>query len=112
MPSAASLCLFSNRAVGPAPCRVSYAPPVRGSTGDCDHSCPPVPNEATRNRDKTKQAETLLSLGNRLLEKGDPAQARRAFQSAFGLSTHDSAFNEDARVQLHNLKLLQADATR
>ncbi len=65
-------------------------------------------SEATRNRDKTKQAETMLSLGNQLLEKGDPAQARRAFQSAFGLSTHDSAFNEDARVQLHNLKLQQA----
>lgn len=65
-------------------------------------------NEAIRNRDKTKQAESLLSLGNTLLEKGDPAQARRAFQSAFGLSTHDSAFNEDARVQLHNLKLQQA----
>jgi hypothetical protein len=65
-------------------------------------------NEAAQNRDKTKQAENLLSLGNSLLEKGDPAQARRAFQSAFGLSTHDSAFNEDARVQLHNLKLQQA----
>jgi hypothetical protein len=65
-------------------------------------------NEATRNRDKTKQAENLLSLGNTLLEKGDPAQARRAFQSAFGLSKHDTAFNEDARVQLHNLKLQQA----
>jgi hypothetical protein len=65
-------------------------------------------NEAAQNRDKTKQAETLLSLGNSLLEKGDPAQARRAFRSAFGLSTHDSAFNEDARVQLHNLKLQQA----
>ncbi|HKX62048.1 MAG TPA: hypothetical protein VJS65_09390, partial [Verrucomicrobiae bacterium] len=65
-------------------------------------------NEAAQNRDKTKQAETLLSLGNTLLEKGDPAQARRAFRSAFGLSTHDTAFNEDARVQLHNLKLQQA----
>ncbi len=65
-------------------------------------------SEATRNRDKTKKAETMLSLGNQLLERGDPAQARRAFQSAYGLSTHDSAFNEDARVQLHNLKLQQA----
>jgi hypothetical protein len=64
--------------------------------------------EVTRNQEKTKEAEQLLSLGNRLLEGGDPAQARRAFQSAYGLSTHDDAFNEDARVQLHNLKVQQA----
>ena len=50
----------------------------------------------------------MLAKGNQLLEKGEPQQARRAFQSAFGLSTHDDAFNEDARVQLHNLKLQQA----
>ena len=50
----------------------------------------------------------MLALGNSALERGDPQQARRAFQSAYGLSTHDSAFNEDARVQLHNLKLQQA----
>src|ERR1044072_7079435 len=50
----------------------------------------------------------MLALGNSALEQGDPQQARRAFQSAYGLSTHDNAFNEDARVQLHNLKLQQA----
>jgi hypothetical protein len=59
-------------------------------------------------RGKTQEAEQMLALGNSALERGDPQQARRAFQSAFGLSTHDSAFNEDARVQLHNLKLQQA----
>jgi hypothetical protein len=64
--------------------------------------------EAARNQAKTKEAEQLLSLGNRLLEGGQPGQARRAFQSAYGLSTHDDAFNEDARVQLHNLKVQQA----
>jgi len=64
--------------------------------------------EQAQNRAKTQAAEQQLSLGNTLLERGDPAQARRAFQSAFGLSTHDQAFNEDARVQLHNLKLQQA----
>ena len=32
--------------------------------------------------------------------KGDPQQARRSFQSAYGLSQDDDAFNEDARVQL------------
>ncbi|MGV3755373.1 MAG: hypothetical protein ACO1QS_08340 [Verrucomicrobiota bacterium] len=65
-------------------------------------------NELSLNREKTKTAERMLSQGNAWLEKGDPQQARRAFQSAFGLSGHDNAFNEDARVQLHNLKLQQA----
>jgi hypothetical protein len=65
-------------------------------------------SEVIQNRAKTKAAEEMLSLGNTLLERGDPQQARQAFQSAYGLSTHDSAFNEDARVQLHNLKLQQA----
>ncbi len=65
-------------------------------------------NEVTLKREKTKVAEEMLQRGNTLLENGDPQQARRAFQSAYGLSTHDDAFNEDARVQLHNLKLQQA----
>jgi hypothetical protein len=65
-------------------------------------------SEVTQNRAKTKAAEEMLSLGNTLLERGNPQQARQAFQSAYGLSTHDQAFNEDARVQLHNLKLQQA----
>jgi len=65
-------------------------------------------NELVANRAKTKAAEEMLSFGNSLLQQGDPAKARWAFNNAFGLSTHDSAFNEDARVQLHNLKLQQA----
>jgi hypothetical protein len=65
-------------------------------------------NEANAQREKTKQAEQMLALGNTALEKGDPQQARRAFQAAFGLSQGDNAFNEDARVQLNNLKLQQA----
>jgi hypothetical protein len=65
-------------------------------------------SEVIQNRAKTKAAEEMLSLGNTLLERGNPQQARQAFQSAYGLSTHDQAFNEDARVQLHNLKLQQA----
>jgi hypothetical protein len=65
-------------------------------------------NEMTLNREKTRVAEEMLQMGNALLENGKPQQARRAFQSAYGLSTHDDAFNEDARVQLHNLKLQQA----
>jgi hypothetical protein len=65
-------------------------------------------NEAVMQREKTKEAEEWLAMGNSLLEKGDPQQARRAFQSAYGLSRGDDAFNEDARVQLNNLKLQQA----
>jgi hypothetical protein len=64
--------------------------------------------EATLQRERTKEAEEFMSAGNSALEQGDPQQARRAFQAAYGLSTHDAAFNEDARVQLHNIKLQQA----
>jgi hypothetical protein len=64
--------------------------------------------EAAQQRDKTKAAEQMLSLGNSALAQGNPQEARRAFESAFGLSQHDNAFNEDARVQLHNVKLQQA----
>src|SRR5437879_11140075 len=49
-----------------------------------------------------------MTAGNSALQQGNPQQARRAFQEAFGLSSHDAAFNEDARVQLHNIKLQQA----
>ncbi len=65
-------------------------------------------NEAVVQREKTKEAEQMLVFGNSALEKGDPQQARRAFRAAFGLSQGDDAFNEDARVQLNNLKLQQA----
>src|SRR5437879_7540752 len=49
-----------------------------------------------------------MTAGNSALQQGNPQQARRAFQEAFGLSSHDAAFNEDAHVQLHNIKLQQA----
>ena len=62
------------------------------------------PRSATR----PKAAEQMLALGNNALQQGNPHEARRAFESAFGLSQHDNAFNEDARVQLHNVKLQQA----
>lgn len=65
-------------------------------------------SEVSQQRDKTKAAEQMLALGNNALVQGNPQEARRAFESAFGLSQHDNAFNEDARVQLHNLKLQQA----
>ncbi len=59
-------------------------------------------------QDQTRQAEEYLSLANRLLEQGSTHLARQAFKSAYGLSAHDAAFNEDARVQLQNLKMQQA----
>jgi len=65
-------------------------------------------NETSLQQEKTKQAEQMLAYGNSALQNGDPQQARRAFESAFGLSRNDEAFNEDARVQLNNLKLQQA----
>jgi hypothetical protein len=65
-------------------------------------------NETSLQQEKTRQAEQMLALGNSALQNGDPQSARRAFESAYGLSAHDEAFNEDARVQLNNLKLQQA----
>ena len=65
-------------------------------------------SEATQQRERTKEAEELMAAGNNALQVGDPQMARRAFQSAYGLSAGDAAFNEDARVQLHNIKLQQA----
>jgi len=65
-------------------------------------------NEAVGRLERTRHAEDLLAAGNTALDQGDPQQARRAFQAAYGLSSDDAAFNEDARVQLHNIKLQQA----
>jgi hypothetical protein len=64
--------------------------------------------ETDRQNRKSQEAETLLQMGNLFLQKGEPHQARRAYQAAWKLSPQDAAFNEDARVQLHNLKLQQA----
>lgn len=65
-------------------------------------------SEASANQRKSQEAEAMLHLGSQLLDQGNPQQARWAFQNALGLSVHDDAFNEDARVQLHNLKVQQA----
>jgi hypothetical protein len=65
-------------------------------------------DETNWEQERTSKAVQMLALGNSALQNGDPQQARRAFESAYGLSTHDEAFNEDARVELNNLKLQQA----
>jgi hypothetical protein len=64
--------------------------------------------EAAGRLERIHRAEDLVAAGNSALDAGNPQQARRAFQAAYGLSSHDAAFNEDARVQLHNIKLQQA----
>jgi len=61
-------------------------------------------NEVKPEPRETKAAEEMLAMGNTLLQQGEPQQARRAFQSAYGLSTHDDAFNEDARVTASQLE--------
>jgi len=65
-------------------------------------------NENLEQQQRTKKAEDFLAAANSALAQGEPQAARRAFQSAYGLSTHDAAFNEDTRVQLHNIKLQEA----
>ncbi len=65
-------------------------------------------NEADNQQLRTREAEALMTAANSAIARGEPQQARRAFQAAYGLSTHDAAFNEDARVQLHNIKLQEA----
>ena len=67
-----------------------------------------VQSETLIQQNKTREAEVFLNFGNSVLSNGDPQEARRAFKNAYGLSQHDNAFNEDARVQLQNLKLQQA----
>ncbi len=67
-----------------------------------------VQSEAQNQQNKTKEAEGFLNFGNGVLSNGDPQAARRAFKNAYELSQHDNAFNEDARVQLQNLKMQQA----
>ena len=78
---------------------------ANGSSWICKAICGTNPVCSSKRR---RQAEQMLALGNSALQNGDPQQARRAFESAYGLSSHDEAFNEDARVQLNNLKLQQA----
>jgi hypothetical protein len=64
--------------------------------------------ESQRRKDRSIEAGESLTLARQFLQEGSPQQARRALQTAFGLSRHDLAFNEDARVQLNNLKVQQA----
>ncbi|HIG31287.1 MAG TPA: hypothetical protein EYQ50_27170 [Verrucomicrobiales bacterium] len=64
--------------------------------------------EVVRQNERSREAEKLLELGNSYLVGGRQKEARKAFQSAYSLSQDDQAFNEDARVQLQNLRKQQA----
>lgn len=64
--------------------------------------------EASLQKAQTAEAQQFLTLANNSLNDGNPQQARRAFAAAYGLSAQDAAFNEDARVQWHNIKLQEA----
>ncbi|MGC8743060.1 MAG: hypothetical protein ACP5T0_04180 [Verrucomicrobiia bacterium] len=64
--------------------------------------------EMARFKQLTKEAENLILTANTLVQQGAPQQAKRAFQAAYKMSQQDAALNEDARVQLHNLKMQQA----
>ncbi len=57
---------------------------------------------------KKSKAEHLLNEANQMLELGRQEQARKAFSSAYNLSQSDEALNEDARVQLQNVREQQA----
>ncbi|MEN8862162.1 MAG: hypothetical protein ACN4GF_02225 [Lentimonas sp.] len=53
-------------------------------------------------------AENFLIDANVLLSQGKQQEARQAFNSAYNLSQFDAALNEDARVQLKNVREDQA----
>ncbi|MHB1309931.1 MAG: hypothetical protein ACYC23_22905, partial [Limisphaerales bacterium] len=85
--------------------QLQAAAPGQAVTVDLDSY---LRNEGVIRQGKSDEAVEFLNTANQLLLQGDPQQARRNFQAAFGLSQHDTAFNEDARVQLQNLKMQQA----
>lgn len=69
-----------------------------------------IKKEFSRRAGRNKQAEDWLAQGNQFLSEGNDQLARSAFSNAYGLTQHDAAFNEDARVQLRTVKTQQAMA--
>jgi tetratricopeptide (TPR) repeat protein len=62
--------------------------------------------ENNRQQQKVMEANEFFNLGNTLLEKGQNKDAMRAYEAALNMSNNDVAFNEDARVQFDNVKML------
>lgn len=58
--------------------------------------------------EQAQKAATLLKQANDFLQQGDQSKARWAFNSVANQYALDAASNEDARVQLENLKKQQA----
>ena len=67
--------------------------------------------ENLRLNEQNAKAENFLVQGNQLLQQGQQMQARDLFSNAYQISQKDSAFNEDARVQLQNLRETQTMIT-
>jgi hypothetical protein len=65
-------------------------------------------SERTHLAANIERAEEMMSAGNDMAAQGNQRAARDALKSAYSLSRHDEAFNEDARVQLSNLITHQA----
>ncbi|MCB1127931.1 MAG: hypothetical protein KDM81_15660, partial [Verrucomicrobiae bacterium] len=65
-------------------------------------------SERQLQRRQTEVARQNFEFGNTLILKGDVQNARKYLNNAYQLSQADLAFNEDARVQLRNLKTEQA----
>ncbi|MEY2880814.1 MAG: hypothetical protein RLZZ15_3194 [Verrucomicrobiota bacterium] len=61
----------------------------------------------TKRRAEAKEGQTLLAQAGSWLASGDQEKAAIAFSQAAGNSFLDAATNEDARVQLRNLKTQQ-----
>lgn len=58
--------------------------------------------------DQTRRASALLEQANALIQSGDQTRARQALSSVANGFAIDAASNEDARVQLENLRTQQA----
>ncbi|MGJ8640461.1 MAG: hypothetical protein ACSHYA_13825 [Opitutaceae bacterium] len=65
-------------------------------------------SEKSKKMKQKAAAEDYLNNANALLSAGKQQEARKAFNSAYNLSQFDAALNEDARVQLQNVREEQA----
>jgi len=78
---------------------------ARGSFSDISSY---LRSEEDSKRQQKIVAENYLNNANTLLTQGKQQEARQAFNSAYNLSQFDDALNEDARVQLKNVREDQA----
>ena len=69
-----------------------------------------VSEENRRLVTRNQEAEGFLERGNQLLQQGDDEQALYNFSNSYIISEQNTAFNEDARVQMQKVKNLKAQA--